>query len=58
MLAIATTIIALYTSNFQTWNQRRVLRNAVTQWQEDWRQRRSKALKRLSKDFDEEILSL
>ena len=38
-------------------NQRRVLRSAVTQWQEDERQRQAKALKRLSKDLDEEILS-
>ncbi len=38
-------------------NQRRVLRSAVTRWLEEERQRQAKALKRLSKDLDEEILS-
>lgn len=38
-------------------NQRRVLRSAVMSWLEEERQRQAKALKRLSKDLDEEILS-
>lgn len=38
-------------------NQRRVLRSAVTRWQEDERARQAKVLKRLSKDLDEEIFS-
>ncbi|OZI64534.1 helix-turn-helix domain-containing protein [Bordetella genomosp. 4] len=38
-------------------NQRRVLRSAVIRWQESERTRQAKALKRLSKDLDEEIFS-
>src|SRR3546814_8339619 len=38
-------------------NQRRVLRSAVTRWQEAERSRQAKALQRLSKDLDEEIFS-
>ncbi len=38
-------------------NQRRVLRSAVTRWQAAERTRQAKALKRLSNDLDEEILS-
>jgi len=38
-------------------NQRRVLRSAVTRWQEAERARQARALKRLAEDLDEEILS-
>lgn len=38
-------------------NQRRVLHSAVTRWQNNEQMRQAKALKRLSKDLDEEIFS-